>query len=317
MDKEIICSNCGAKLNDGDIFCPECGQKVEANEPNVSEDEKIESGLPEDDDIAIENNIIEEKSDKRKISRKNIVILISIIIIAVIIAVGVKVYLNMPAVKYKSALKNYDSKNYTEAAQIFKELGNYEKSKEYLKYSSIEILRNYVTENGENASYKNAKKKCIMKNINKNEADFGDVSFNVGLTTGYNDGVEFIYKLDDIDEVDSELYLNIPKENYKVKFSASCSLTLSVYGFYASTYEEVDGTVDLSDCDKNYKLSSSDYSYSGSRFNNYKVEEIKESEAVLPSVMDTNYKRLISEIPELLKSTNTGVTMSDLGFKTA
>ena len=44
MDKEIICSNCGAKLNDGDIFCPKCGQKVEVN---VSKDEKIESELPE------------------------------------------------------------------------------------------------------------------------------------------------------------------------------------------------------------------------------------------------------------------------------
>ena len=320
MDKEILCSNCGAKLNDSDIFCPECGQRVEVNETNASEDEKIESGLPENDHIATDTSVIEEKSDRRKISRKNIVILISIIIIAVIIAVGVKVYLNMPAVKYKSALKNYDSKNYTEAAQIFKELGDYKKSKEYLRYSSIEILRNYVSKHGEDTSYKNENRKCVIENITRNEIGTGQISYDVGFSTE-DDGVVFIYNMD-YAGINSNLYLTLPKknDNKKIKFSASYFMKPSI--FYSRS-ESADGSIDLSECSKNLKLSNSaDCTYGGliidyEDYQRATCKDIPESDRQISSVMDKNYERLYQSLSELLKSTKTGITMSDLGFKTA
>lgn len=90
---EKVCLNCGAALEEEDVFCTNCGTKTEpAQEQNNAVDE---------------SNV--NPAEKRKLNKKNSRIIFSVGALAVIAIVAFMIYSGMPIHQFKSALNSADT----------------------------------------------------------------------------------------------------------------------------------------------------------------------------------------------------------------
>lgn len=232
--------------------------------------------------------------------KKCFVFIICCAVISMLIGCGDK-----NASAYKEAMKAYEAHNYIDAAEQFESLGDYQDSIQMASSARFYAFSNYILNNGLSISG------FSYPSIVKGNESFSTKSFvpSIVVSAISSDDLMVYYYYNHIDEIDytkpqtlldakavtKVLMLGISKGISNAKYIGSYSVH-KLSDTNSKKAEECDGVLLLNDYVLGEKL-------------------IKDNLDVELNVMVNDaFDHLIKNLPGLLDSTGTGVTMKDLGF---
>ena len=218
---------------------------------------------------------------------------ITFIVVLIIIVSAILMLSFSPSIKYNKAVEATKNEHYSYAKMLFEELDDYKDSKEKINEINYLIALSSIEKNGTN--YGNDNK--IIKYITD-----GSIAI-IAKTEGY---IEIQYEyVNSVATINTKIML-LPNENI-VEVESSREIIVSILGNTGANKEFGDASFSKSTYNKNSKISSYNYSNTGS-FNNI----------MDGSSFDTKMNEIILEcltfLNDFISSPEISLTMSDLGF---
>lgn len=149
----MFCKKCGTELENGQKFCPKCGQQIGVEikpEKNFSMGQ-FASGI-----------------GKIEIAKNKLPVIIGAAVVICAAFVILLINVIIPNSKYNKAMKLYNNRNYSEAINVFEELGDYKNSTDMLRDSKYENAVSLY----DRKEYKNAIKQFKALNGYRNSKEY-------------------------------------------------------------------------------------------------------------------------------------------------
>lgn len=228
--------------------------------------------------------------------------------------------------KYKEATKLFNAGNYAEAQAIFEELGDYEDSSNYVVDCKIKIAESLVenkefqeainiySELNDETNVSAAKRAWLTDYIETNgtaHADGYQITKNQGdqmisLVAAESNRFKIIIKQDN-DIGYNEIIFTLMPETSTGFVQHEREVSFTILGRTAYSKETGSCEIDLSVFDSSTTLTYNDFSAIGTAAQD--MDSVSFAQSTMKFINGSKYA-----VTQMLKETNIGITLSDLGF---